>query len=84
MGNMHKLEGGPMGVRQCLSLSDTELPQVKDWKVGKKYRLEVEVEQTGLHEFKEGKRGEFVVRRVRSLEDGEREEMGERARSVMG
>jgi len=34
--------------RSSLYISEKELAAIKDWKVGQKYKLEVEVEMTGI------------------------------------
>jgi hypothetical protein len=35
-------------------LSDKELPAIKDWKVGEKYTIELEVEQTSMRKKEDG------------------------------
>lgn len=37
-----------------LDLKESDLPQVKDWQVGKRYRVILEVEQTGLNKGYDG------------------------------
>lgn len=39
----------PMKMPPTLRLSEEELPDIKDWKVGGKYTITLEVEQTGSH-----------------------------------
>lgn len=42
------------------SLTETQLPQVKTWKIKNKYKLEIEVQMTGTH-VREYDRGKPVV-----------------------
>jgi hypothetical protein len=45
-----------------LHLTEDELPEVRDWKVGKKYQILLDVEQTGLHSggpLMDEKKGKF-------------------------
>lgn len=44
-----------------LDLSDKQLPQIKDWKVGGRYKIIVEVEQRGMHKMENGMRANFDV-----------------------
>ena len=37
------------------SVSDRELPEIKDWQVGKRYKLEIEVEQVSMTKNEYGK-----------------------------
>lgn len=34
--------------RSSMSITEQELPEIKDWKIGEKYKLEVTVEMTGI------------------------------------
>ena len=42
---MHKVD--KKAYRSTVSLNEKELPEMKDWKVGDKYKLILEVEMTG-------------------------------------
>jgi len=45
-----------------LHLDENELPEIKDWKVGEKYQILLDVEQTGLHKgdmMASGPKGNF-------------------------
>lgn len=44
-----------------LDLTDKTLPQVKDWKIGGKYKIIVEVEQTAMHKTDKGVHATFEV-----------------------
>lgn len=46
-GTKMKMEQSPMRELPSFSLSEKDLPELKDWEVGKKYNLEIEVEQIG-------------------------------------
>lgn len=43
------LTAGPGEMPPMLDLTETQLPQIKNWKVGGKYKILVEVEQTGMN-----------------------------------
>ncbi len=48
-----------------LSLSDKDLKEIKDWEVGKEYKVELTIKQTGKHE-RDGKfSGEFEVMKIK-------------------
>ena len=34
--------------RSSMSINEKELPEIKDWKIGEKYKIEVTVEMTGI------------------------------------
>lgn len=44
--------------RQTISISSKQLPEVKNWKVGNKYTVELEIEQTGMRKGDEWERKE--------------------------
>ncbi len=63
---MHKVQGEPMGVGwdgrgdsprylPSFSLTDKDFPEIKNWKVGKKYMIEMEVEQVASSKDEFGK-----------------------------
>lgn len=47
--SINKVDKG--SYRSNIALNEKELPQVKDWKVGEKYQLVIEVEMTGLQKI---------------------------------
>lgn len=62
--------------KPTLSLTAKDLPEIKDWKVGSKYKLEIDVEQTGLSKDEYGERGmcaRFKVLKV-TVDDGKDED----------
>ena len=50
--------------RPHLNFTEAELPAIKDWEVGEKYTLIVEVEQCAKHKRPEGFSAEFKVLKV--------------------
>lgn len=63
----------PMRMAPSLSFMENELPEMKDWNIGKTYRVEIEMEMTGINksEWEKGKpiRGSFTVKSVKDLTD---------------
>lgn len=52
-----------------LDLKESHLPQITDWEVGKKYKIILEVEMTGINKGYDGKgpiRGSFIVKNAKS------------------
>lgn len=41
--------------RPDINFTEKELPEIKDWKVGEKYTVELEIEQTGMNIIGYGK-----------------------------
>lgn len=59
-----------------LDLSLKDLPEAKDWEVGKKYPLDLEVKMTGMHQSKNSDgRVEFEIVKIGVEEDENEEEM---------
>lgn len=55
--------------RSFLSIDEKDLPAIKSWMVGKKYKLIVDVEMTGLKKEEYGDkdmRGEFRINKIKS------------------
>ena len=60
---MHTIKGESMGVAMeasarmlpSFSLTEKDLPAIRNWQVGKKYKLEVEVEQVSMSKDEYGK-----------------------------
>lgn len=40
--------------RPCIDFTEKELPEIKNWEVGKKYIVELEIEQTGIRVMEYG------------------------------
>lgn len=64
-----ELESRKYDPRPCISFSETELPQIKQWPLDGKYQLTVEVEMKGIREESYGPNkgkvvGEFRVTKV--------------------
>lgn len=55
-------------MNQRITLKSSELPELKEWKVGEKYKLEVEVKQTSTRQD-EGKpmEAEFTITKVKAI-----------------
>lgn len=52
-----------------MDIKETKLPAIKKWDVGKKYKMVVEAEMTGISKGYDGKglaRGEFIVQKIES------------------
>lgn len=52
--------------RPRISFTEDELPEIKEWSVGKKYKLEIKVEMTGINKMEYGEnknkiQGQFKV-----------------------
>ena len=45
-------------------ISSKELPEVKNWDVGKKYQILLEARQTGKREDEEGISADFEIRKI--------------------
>lgn len=61
-------------VKPTITFTEKELPEIKDWKVGKKYELVVSVEMVGLEKDEWDKNklsARFKVNRVEQEEDDE-------------
>ena len=55
-----------------LTLSEDDIPELKKWKVGKTYNLEIEVKQKSMHQDPKGKMsGNFEVISVEVCEPGQ-------------
>lgn len=57
--------------RPHISFNSTELPEVKDWKVGEEYKVVLQIKQTGMDLIDYGKqkgqiRGSFTVTGVKA------------------
>ena len=70
---MHKLAEtkeymteSPKRMLPSFSLTSKDLPEIKNWSVGHKYKLEIEVEQTGMAKA-EYMQGEPLTARFRIL-----------------
>lgn len=83
MGAKHVIadKDSEMGMRHrpTISLRQSELPEMKDWKVKGKYKLEIEVEMTsiGSDEWEKTKpiRGSFSVTSVKDITDKSAKDM---------
>lgn len=57
------------------SLTAKELPEIKNWSVGHKYKLEIEVEQTSMakDEYRQGEplRASFRITKIKASDDDE-------------
>ncbi len=65
----------PMRMLPSFSLTEKDLPAIKNWRVGKKYKLEIEVEQVAMSKDEYGKspmEARFKIHKV-----GEKEMMNE-------
>lgn len=52
-----------------LDITEKKLKQIKDWKVGKCYKVIVEIEMTGIRKGYDGEgpiRGDFIVKKIES------------------
>lgn len=60
------------------TLDEKQLPDIKDWEVGKKYNLEIEVEMTGQnksqHDDPNKLKGSFKITKVEVSDDYEEKE----------
>lgn len=54
-GDMPKVEG--MMYPPSFHVNSKQIPEIKNWEVGKKYRLTIEVEQKSMNEGDDGVRG---------------------------
>ncbi len=45
----------PMRMLPSFSVTEKDLPEIKEWKVGKKYKLEIEVEMVSMSKNEYGK-----------------------------
>ena len=45
-------------------ISSKELPEIKNWEVGRKYRILLETRQVGKREDEEGISGDFEIRKI--------------------
>ena len=55
--------------RSVICLNEKDLPEIKDWMVGKKYKLIVDVEMTGMNKPEYGDksmRAEFRIDKIKS------------------
>ena len=87
MAKKKKYEEGPMKVDEMPTMlrgvSAKQLPEIKNWKVGGKYTIQLEVEQTEARKgdyMGEGDEmtADFKVKKIKSIGDTEKiEEMGE-------
>lgn len=77
---MHTLRGtkgymfdAPARMLPSFSLSEKDLPEVKEWHVGKRYKLEIEVEQMSINkdEYMIGApiSARFKIHKIKSLSD---------------
>jgi chromatin remodeling complex protein RSC6 len=58
-----------------VSLNDTELPEIKEWKVGEKYKIELEVEQISMRKKDDGKMcAEFKILSAEAEKEESKEE----------
>jgi hypothetical protein len=58
-----------------VALSDNELPAIKEWKVGEKYTISLEVEQTSMRKKEDGSMcAEFKIISASSEDEEENEE----------
>ena len=61
----------PGGMLPSFSLNAKDLPAIKNWQVGKRYRLEIEVEETemGINEYQEGQpmTARFRIHKVKDI-----------------
>ena len=65
-----------------LDLSSDEIPEVKSWKVGKTYKIMLEVKQVSMREDKDKKISAcFEVRKV-GVEDKEYDEIKDKIKSM--
>ncbi len=63
---------------RTIYLTEKELPDIKDWEVGKKYGLELSVRQVSRHEDeKGGVEGSFAILKAESDEETPAEENDE-------
>ena len=60
----HPVEVGTSKNLPTLRISENDLPEIKNWKVGSKYKLTIEVEQIELRKV-EYAQGEPIVARFR-------------------
>lgn len=73
----------PMEMKPTLQLGEKDLPAIKDWKVGGKYKIVVEVEQTrlskGEYDFDESSelKASFKVLKAEPYKDPELEGWGD-------
>lgn len=47
-----------------ISLQGDDLPDIKNWEVGKKYSMKLKVKQTGYHSDEYGSHGSFEVEKA--------------------
>ena len=63
--NKHQIEAIERKIPPHFTIGEDKLPQIKDWKVGHKYKIELEIEQRSL-EF-EGLDGDKMEARFEIL-----------------
>ena len=87
---MHKLAQtkeymaeSPMRMLPSFSLTSKDLPEIKNWSVGHKYKLEIEVEQTGMAKA-EYMQGEPLTARFRILKIKSDSDNDETKKAKMG
>lgn len=73
----------PTRMLPSFSLTSKDLPEIKDWSVGHKYKLEIEVEQTEMAKS-EYMQGEPLTARFRILKVKNNSESEEEKKGKMG
>lgn len=69
----------PFEFPKTVCLTEKELPEIKDWKVGEKYTITLEVEQTSMRKSDMGgeMKAEFKILKAMTEDQEEAEEMEE-------
>ena len=49
-----------------ITFTDKELPQIKDWEVGKDYEIVLKVRQHSVREHDKGTKADFIVNSVKA------------------
>lgn len=68
----------PMSMNPMFHVSDKEMPEIKNWEVGNKYKLVIEVEQKSKSEDEMGVHAGFEIVAYKHLKDKSLEEMSDK------
>lgn len=65
---MHTMTDMPQEVEKMISFTEDDLPEILEWKVGKKYKIELEVVQESRHEQdNQNTYAVFVIKKVKAV-----------------
>lgn len=70
-GPMASYEGKNVKIYPSLSLTEADLPEIKDWAVGDEYDLAIHVKMTSQEETPSGMQGRFEMLKVGAEQDSE-------------